>query len=147
MILRSLAIRRFRGLENLSWRPGPGINCLIGPGDAGKTSILEAIALLLYPRRPPLISEYHYFRRRLRDGFEIEAVVGGLSQAVTASMRLPPLRGWLNGELCPLPDEGGAEPVLLARLTGSENLELTYELLPPSGDPVPFTTTMRQQLI
>ena len=147
MVIRSLSIRRFRGLEDLRWQPRAGINCLVGPGDAGKTTILEAIALLLYPRRPPLISEYHYFRRRLHEGFEIEAVLGGLTDAVTGSMRVAPLRGWLKGELQPLPDEAGAEPVLVTRLTGSADLELTYELIPPSGDPLPFTTAMRQQLI
>jgi putative ATP-dependent endonuclease of the OLD family len=147
MVIRSLTIRRFRGIESLSWRPGPGINCLVGPGDAGKTTVLEAVALLLYPRRPPLISEYHYFRRHLADGFEIETVLGGLTDAVTGSMRIAPLRGWLNGGLQALPDEGGAEPVLVARLVGSPTLELSYELLPPSGEPVPFTTAMRQQLL
>jgi len=60
---------------------------------------------------------------------------------------VPPLRGWLNGDLVPLPDEGGAEPVLVARLIGTPALELTHELLPPSGEPVPFTTAMRQHLI
>jgi putative ATP-dependent endonuclease of OLD family len=147
MVIRSLSIRRFRALENFSWQPRPGINCLVGPGDAGKTTILEAIALVLYPRRPPLTSEYDYYRRRLGEGFEIETVIGGLTDAVTGAMRLAPLRGWLNGDLLPLPDEGGAEPVLVARVTGSASLELVYELIPPSGDPVPFTTAMRQQLI
>jgi putative ATP-dependent endonuclease of OLD family len=139
MVIRSLAIRRFRGIESLVWKLGPGINCLVGPGDAGKTTILEAIALLLYPRRPPLITEYHYFQRRLADRFEIEAVLGGLTDVVIGSIRVPPLRGWLNGDLVPLPDEGGAEPVLVARLIGTPALELTHELLPPSGEPVPFT--------
>lgn len=147
MVIRSLSVRRYRGLEDFSWQPRPGINCLVGPGDAGKTTVLEAIALLLYPRRPPLISEYAYYRRRLSEGFEIEAVIGGLTDAATGAMRLAPLRGWLNGELHPLPDEGGAEAVLVARVTGSADLELAYELIPASGDPVPFTTTMRQQLI
>src|SRR5713101_5292093 len=114
MVIRSLSVRRFRGLENFSWEPRPGINCLVGPGDAGKTTVLEAIALLLYPRRPPLISEYHYFRRRLAAGFEVEAVLGGLTDQVTGATRVPPLHGWLNGELQPLPDERGAEAVLVA---------------------------------
>ncbi len=33
------------------WYPAPGINCLIGPGDSGKSSILDAIDLCLGARR------------------------------------------------------------------------------------------------
>jgi putative ATP-dependent endonuclease of the OLD family len=147
MVIRALSIRRYRGLEDFSWQPRPGINCIVGPGDAGKTTVLDAIALLLYPRRPPLLSEYDYYRRHLQEGFEITAIIGELSDAITGAMRLPPLRGWLSGELHPLPDEADAEAVLVARVTGTANLELAYELIPASGDPVPFTTAIRQQMI
>src|SRR3546814_3669742 len=47
--IRFLSIRRFRGIEKLLWRPGKGVNVLLGGGDVGKTTILEAIALLLNP--------------------------------------------------------------------------------------------------
>ncbi len=50
MIIRQLEIKNYRGIESLVWQPGPGINCLIGPGDAGKTTVLYAIALLLSTR-------------------------------------------------------------------------------------------------
>src|SRR5260370_41932862 len=111
MVIRSLSVRRFRGLENFSWEPRPGINCLVGPGDAGKTTILEAIALLLYPRRPPLISEYDYSRRRLRDGFEIEAVIGGRSPTGPNGNRLSPPPRRLNRRAPPPPPAGRAQGV------------------------------------
>lgn len=44
-VIRKLIIQRFRGLETFDWRPAPGINVILGGGDVGKTTVLEAIAL------------------------------------------------------------------------------------------------------
>ncbi|MDF5953311.1 AAA family ATPase [Pseudomonas aeruginosa] len=43
--IRRLIISNFRSIQALDWVPAPGINCLIGPGDSGKSSILDAIDL------------------------------------------------------------------------------------------------------
>nr|WP_309476383.1 ATP-binding protein [Escherichia coli] len=40
-------IQNFRSIRLLTWLPSPGLNCLIGPGDSGKTTILDAIDLCL----------------------------------------------------------------------------------------------------
>lgn len=42
-----LPIQRFRGLEKFDWHPQPGMNVVLGGGDVGKTTVLEAITLLL----------------------------------------------------------------------------------------------------
>ncbi|MFT7684292.1 MAG: putative ATP-dependent endonuclease of OLD family [Moritella dasanensis] len=44
-VIRQILIRNFRGIESLNWTPHPGLNCLIGPGDSGKSTILDAIDL------------------------------------------------------------------------------------------------------
>jgi putative ATP-dependent endonuclease of the OLD family len=44
--IRHIAISNFRCIQDLSWYPAPGINCLIGPGDNGKSSILDAFSVL-----------------------------------------------------------------------------------------------------
>jgi hypothetical protein len=41
--IRKIEIQNFRGIKELVWLPSAGINCLIGPGDSGKSSILDAI--------------------------------------------------------------------------------------------------------
>ncbi len=41
--LRKIEIRNFRAIKEFSWLPSPGINCLIGPGGSGKSSVLDAI--------------------------------------------------------------------------------------------------------
>ena len=45
-IIRKLSIRRYRGLESLDWRPSPTMNLILGGGDVGKTTILDAVGLL-----------------------------------------------------------------------------------------------------
>lgn len=49
--IRKIEITNFRGIQQLTWCPAPGINCLIGPGDSGKSTVLDAIDLCLGARR------------------------------------------------------------------------------------------------
>jgi putative ATP-dependent endonuclease of OLD family len=148
LFIRSLTIDRFRGLEHLAWRPPGRVNCLIGPGDAGKSTILAAIELVLDPRASPSTSEYDYYRRRVEDGFAITAVLGDLDDDVVSAMRTPPLHGWRENGLTALPDEDGTEAVLVARVTGSPDLELSHILVAP-GDAgeIPFTVAQRRLLL
>lgn len=50
-LVRVLEIENFRAVKSLRWLPSPGINCLVGPGDSGKSTILDAIDLCLGARR------------------------------------------------------------------------------------------------
>jgi putative ATP-dependent endonuclease of OLD family len=74
-IIRRLSIVRFRGISGLTWRPGPGVNLILGGGDVGKSTILDAVGLLLSPVNAWTLSDTDYLRRRIVDGFEIEAVM------------------------------------------------------------------------
>src|SRR5438132_1338768 len=72
-----LEIERFRGIKKLSWHPGGGMNVILGGGDVGKTTILDAIGLLLSPTNTTNIADTDYHARNLTEGegFVIEAVV------------------------------------------------------------------------
>src|SRR5271165_3864166 len=74
-IIYSLAIERFRCITSLSWHPAKGVNLILGGGDAGKTTILDAIGLLLSPTNPTTLADTDYFNRKIEDGFTIEAVI------------------------------------------------------------------------
>ncbi len=41
-IIMRLTIERFRGVASLTWLPAKGTNVVLGGGDAGKTTILDA---------------------------------------------------------------------------------------------------------
>ena len=61
--IRRLEVIRFRGLQAFAWNPSPTMNVILGGGDVGKTTILEAIALLLNPSNAVTISESDYWER------------------------------------------------------------------------------------
>lgn len=60
--IRRLEIRNFRSIQVLDWHPSPGINCLVGPGDSGKSSILDAIDLCLGTRRSVTFGDTDFFQ-------------------------------------------------------------------------------------
>jgi hypothetical protein len=45
--IRSLRIEYFRGIERLEWKPAAGLNLIVGPGDSCKSTVLEAISVVL----------------------------------------------------------------------------------------------------
>ena len=73
--IRKLTIQRFRGIHSLTWLPAEGMNVILGGGDVGKTTILEAIALLLSPSNTAVLSEADYWARDNAQEFVIEAVM------------------------------------------------------------------------
>ena len=70
-----LVIERFRGIKTLSWHAARGANAILDGGDVGKTTILEAIGLVLSPTNPATLSDTDYHARSVDAGFVIEAVV------------------------------------------------------------------------
>lgn len=145
MFIRRLTIERYRGIEQLEWRPRAGLNCLIGPGDAGKSTVLAAIALLLDPRASGQAQEFDYHRRDIASGFRIEAVLGGVEAAVSSERSIL-LQGWRNGTLQPMPEEGW-EPVLVVRVQGTPDLDIEHAITTPAGDDAPFSSALRRRLL
>ncbi|MEM9222185.1 MAG: AAA family ATPase, partial [Pseudomonadota bacterium] len=73
--IKKLTIKRFRGFESFVWHPVSGFNLIVGGGDTGKSTILEAVSFLFYPGSGVSLTEADYFNRKTGEGFEIEAVV------------------------------------------------------------------------
>ncbi|NBJ09485.1 AAA family ATPase [Microvirga sp. SYSU G3D207] len=148
MHIRRLTIRNYRGLSDFTWDPKPGVNCLIGPGDSGKSTVLAAISLLLAPYPAGPCSEFDYYGRRVGNGFEITAVINVPDPRLLATDRFPPLlQGWRNGEVTPLPDEDGAEPVIVVRVRGTPDMEALHEIVPPTEavECPPFSVALRRR--
>lgn len=74
-VIRKLTVTRFRGIEQLEWRPAAGMNIVLGGGDLGKTTVLEAIALLLSPTNSTTVSESDYWQRDNTQEFQVEAAI------------------------------------------------------------------------
>ncbi len=133
-----LSIERFRGIKSLTWRPGPDVNLILGGGDVGKTTILDAISLLLSPTNSASVLDSDYNLRDEEAEFSIEAVLAlpsgrGINQLTRASWPW----NW-NGQdaIVPTHGEGGdpaGDEVYKLRVRGTADLELSYEIVQPSG--------------
>jgi putative ATP-dependent endonuclease of the OLD family len=147
VLIRQLSLRRFRQFKAFTWHPRPGINCLIGPGDVGKTTILEAVSRATSPAPYGPAAEHDYFRRRTDDCFEIELVLGALSCELKGAFRPPALWGW-QGPDKPLRDApiDGAEEVLRVLVRGTSDLELEHRVLSPDGNELFFSADKRRLL-
>lgn len=88
MRLYHLRIERFRAIKHLDWAPHGRVSCLVGAGDQGKTTVLDAIGALGSTRVGPF-RESDFFGGRPADGpIEVEGIFGDLPQVLLADNRL-----------------------------------------------------------
>lgn len=80
--VRKIEISHFRGIENFVWLPTPGINCLIGPGDSGKSSILEAIDFCLGARRNIQFTDADFYNLDVTTPITIAVTLGELDDGM-----------------------------------------------------------------
>jgi putative ATP-dependent endonuclease of OLD family len=145
-----LAVERFRGISSLTWHPARGVNVILGGGDVGKTTILDAIGLLLSPTNAGA-SDTDYFARRIEEGFSIEVVMS-LPPGCGINYQFKPSWPWeWDGKdaLVPNTDDGtkqAGEAVYKLRVRGTEDLDLAYEIVQPDGTTDNFSVPLRRSI-
>ena len=129
MQIRHLKVLNFRGISALDWKPASAFCCLIGSGDCGKSTLLDALEAALSSRWFSF-AEPDFLNCDTSIPIVIEATVGELSGALKSDERLGLyIRGWTAaGELRDEP-EGEDEPVLTVRLTVDATMEPAWELV------------------
>lgn len=145
-----LSVENFRGIETLTWQPSRGINCLIGPGNSRKSTIVEAIALLFTPRRSVPFSDADFCECDTNKPIGISAVVAGLPPELDNFETFGQLQcGW-NAEAGEIHDDplDDDERALSVRLTVDESLEPLWEAYKPGedGETRPFRAGTREKL-
>lgn len=130
--IRRLSIRNFRGIARLDWSPSPGMNCLIGPGDSGKSTVLDALDWCLGARRSLNVSDADFHQMDVENSIDIEVTIGELTDGLKGLEAYGPYLLGLNEEGV-LEDEPaeGIETVLNLRLTVSDDLEPQWTLVSP----------------
>lgn len=153
-IIRQLHIERFRGIKELTWNPAPGMNVILGGGDVGKTTVLEAIALLLSPTNTLVLSEAEYWQKETDDGFLIRAV---MSLPPSTDVNHQRVLSWpwewdgKNAVLPVTPDgeddlPAPAEPVYCLQVRGTPELEIAWEIAQPSEETDSLSSSLRRQI-
>lgn len=151
-IIRQLSIERFRGVETLKWQPAEGVNLLLGGGDVGKTTVLDAIALLLSPTNSFVLSEADFWQKAPEDGFLIRAFVSLPSSTDVSQQRALNWPWEWNDEEAVVPalDDGDGdlfdttEPVYCLQARGTPELELVWEIVQPNDEAVPLSASLRR---
>lgn len=129
--IRLLEIKNFRSIKDLAWHPGPGINCLVGPGDSGKSTILDAIDLCLGAKRTVQFTDADFSELSVQSPIEITITLGDLSDRLkTLDTYGLFLRGY-DPDTNQLEDEPGAglETVICLQLLVRADLEPVWALV------------------
>jgi putative ATP-dependent endonuclease of OLD family len=151
-VIYQLAISRFRGIKSLTWYPGKGTNLILGGGNVGKTSILDAIGLLLSPTNATSLSDTDYYLRDVAAEFTIEAIVSLPMSSGTVNQQFKQAWPWAwdgNAVLVPSIDNEGptaTEPVYRLRVRGTSDLELAFEIVQPDGATDHLSVALRRSI-
>ena len=70
-----LAIVQFRCISNVSLQPIKNVNIFVGGNDIGKSTLLEAIAMLVRQDSSIPVLETDYYLKEVEKGFRIEATI------------------------------------------------------------------------
>lgn len=129
--IRKVEIENFRGIQRLEWNPSPGINCLIGPGDSGKSSILDAIDLCLGARRSATFTDADFHQLKVDAPIVIAVTVGELDDDLKSLHAYENYLRGFDANTGRVEEEPGVglETVLTVKLTVASDLEPTWTLV------------------
>lgn len=130
MRLRHLKVRNFRGIRTLDWSPDGSVICLVGPGDSCKSTILDAIELVLAPRGYITFSDADFYNGDVGQPICIEASVGELPTELLTDEKFGLFeRGYLEGHAISDDPEDGWEAIITVRLLVTKDLEPAWEVV------------------
>lgn len=132
MHIVALKVRNFRGIRELDWYPNPGLNSLIGPGDSCKTTVLDAIDLLLVDRQNVAFDDLDFYDTNPANTIQILACIANLPTDYLREDRYglslsgwnPTTRKWHSepGE------NSGVQPALTLELAVGDTLEPVWSI-------------------
>ncbi len=148
MMLRRLRIEHFRGIESADWSVDRRLVGLVGAGDSTKTTLLDAIGLVLTSNYNPQFTDADFYGFDLTKDIVIEATITALPDCLVKESQLGKDRsGLLPGGMLVHDPVDEAEECLVIRLTVTPELDPTWEVVrPESDDRRPITASQRRQL-
>lgn len=146
MRIHEVEIENFRGIKRLAWRPPAGLTSLIGPGDSGKTTILDALGLVFSPRWGHVFTDNDFHGAPGgADDIVIRATVVDPPREL---LRLEAFAGYVRGvnsdtgEIVDEPDD--EDPALTVELRVDRYLEPVWQVVAArQPDPTPLKANQR----
>ncbi|MDO5619517.1 ATP-dependent nuclease [Kocuria sp.] len=147
MKVRRLSIENFRGLKKLDWTlpNNQRLITLIGPGDSGKSTILEAIYLLLGDRWNVSFSDLDFHGVDTSEPIQIKAIVTDVPGLLLKDDTFGFWQSGLasDGQIHQEPEDG-LEACLVVCLSVDESLEPQWEIMRADGEGRRITSSQRR---
>ena len=152
-LIRRLTIERFRGIDKLVWHPTSGVNVILGGGDVGKTTILDAISLLLHPTNTVTLTDADYWRREVENCFCIEAVMS-LPDGCGINQQTKNAWPWEWNGTDPIRPDLDTDPVsknetdvvYCLRVRGTTDFDVAFEVLQPDATSDHLSVSVRRAI-
>lgn len=128
--IRQIFIRNFRSIKKLDWWPTSGVNCIVGPGDSGKTTILDAIDLCLGARRNVQFSDADFHALDVTQPIQIGVAIGDLDEPLKVMEAYGQYLRGFDPTTGRIEDEPGVglDTILTVVLTVADDLEPAWSL-------------------
>ena len=129
--IRHILIENFRTIKSFEWSPSPGVNCLVGAGDSGKSTILDAIDCCLGARRSISFSDADFFEMNVSKPLKISVTLGELDDSLKTLESYGLLVRGFSAKLQEIEDEPDhdLEAVLTIELNVTSSLEPEWLLV------------------
>lgn len=148
--LQNLKIKNFRGIQNFDQNFENGITCIIGRGDSGKSTILEAINLVLSSSWTMSFYDSDFHNCQTNTPLEIEATITNIPEKQLAKYQLFVRGIAADGSIIDdmeLEDANEAIEALTIRLTVTRDLEPMWTVVSYRGqEPITITAADRAKM-
>lgn len=137
MRLVHLRVENFRGISTMEWSTDETIICLVGPGDVGKSTVLEAVDWTLGSRWALPVSDADFTNLDVDSPIVVEATIADVPQRLLTDQTFQHhARYRCAAGMHDEPQHGDDQAVLTVRLQITDTLEPQWEVtcgerLPP----------------
>lgn len=149
MRLRRLEIANFRGVKSLDWKHIADTAALVGPGDSGKSTILDAIERVLSPRWNVAFDDTDFWELQTELPIVIRATITDLAPSFYSDSKFGLLLHAFDktsGEAMPAEGADGEEHALVVELRVDASLEPVWSVLDADGEEHTFMARDREAL-
>ena len=135
MKIRHVSVKNFRGIRELEWDVKSDVVCLIGPGDATKTTVLDAITYTLASGHFLRLNDADFYAANVDEPIVIEVTVTYPPRHLLTENKYALFqRGWSSQHgLTDDPSPDG-EPALTIRLQIDDSLEPGWTVTKQSNE-------------
>lgn len=149
MRLRRLEIENFRGVKSLDWRHIAETAALVGPGDSGKSTILDAIERVLSPRWNVSFDDTDFWDLLTDSPIKIRATITDLDSIFYRDSKFGLLLHAFDkakGEAVPASGEEGEQHALVVELRVEASLEPVWSVIDADDQKHTFMARDREAL-